>query len=262
MKRIFAVLMSTALVLSLAACGQSAKTPEEIYDEAILKSQSLDALDGDMEMAMTMDMGGMSLGMKMGADIQLKKISDSEAELAMVMSTNILGEEVIVEEYFKDGYLYMNDGSGFKLKAPFDYSEVAGQATLNTATSRDFMDKLEMTEDKDGNYVFSYTIAPDKMNEYLDNALDGMDELMGEDGSFTIGEMGGTCVIDKDYNVLSDKVHMVMDMSVEGQTVSMSVDVNLVYNAVGDAVTVEFPADLDSYTEVDHDLMAGALAAA
>lgn len=35
---------------------------------------------------------------------------------------------------------------------------------------------------------------------------------MGEDGSFTIGEMGGTCVIDKDYNVLSDKVHMVMDM--------------------------------------------------
>lgn len=32
MKRIFAVLMSTALVLSLAACGQSAKTPEEIYD--------------------------------------------------------------------------------------------------------------------------------------------------------------------------------------------------------------------------------------
>ena len=262
MKRIFAVLMSTALVLSLAACGQSAKTPEEIYDEAILKSQSLDALDGDMEMAMTMDMGGMSLGMKMGADIQLKKISDSEAELAMVMSTNILGEEVIVEEYFKDGYLYMNDGSGFKLEALFDYSEVAGQATLNTATSRDFMDKLEMTEDKDGNYVFNYTIAPDKMNEYLDNALDGMDELMGEDGSFTIGEMGGTCVIDKDYNVLSDKVHMVMDMSVEGQTVSMSVDVSLVYNAVGDAVTVEFPADLDSYTEVDHDLMAGALAAA
>ena len=69
-------------------------------------------------------------------------------------------------------------------------------------------------------------------------------------------------MIDKDYNVLSDKVHMVMDMSVEGQTVSMSVDVSLVYNAVGDAVTVEFPADLDSYTEVDHDLMAGALAAA
>lgn len=45
MKRILAVLMSTAMVLSLAACSQeTAKTPEEIYDEAILKSQSLDAL--------------------------------------------------------------------------------------------------------------------------------------------------------------------------------------------------------------------------
>ena len=42
----------------------------------------------------------------------------------------------------------------------------------------------------------------------------------------------------------------------------MSVDVSIVYNAVGDAVTVSFPDDLDSYTEVDHDLLAGALAAA
>ena len=60
MKRILAVLMSTAMVLSLAACSQeTAKTPEEIYDEALVKSMSLDALDGDMEIAMDMDMGGM-----------------------------------------------------------------------------------------------------------------------------------------------------------------------------------------------------------
>lgn len=180
----------------------------------------------------------------------------------MVMNTSILGQEVVIEEYFKDGYLYMNDGAGTKVKAPFEYSEIAGQATMNTATSRDFMDKLEMTEDENGNYVFNYTIAQDKMNEYLSDALEGMDELVGDTGSYTIGEMTGTCVIDKDYNVLSDKVHMVMNMTAEGQEVAMSVDVSIVYNAVGDAVTVSFPDDLDSYTEVDHDLLAGALAAA
>lgn len=263
MKRILAVLMSTAMVLSLAACSQeTAKTPEEIYDEALVKSMSLDALDGDMEIAMDMDMGGMTLGMKMSADMQIKKISDTESEMAMVMNTSILGQEVVIEEYFKDGYLYMNDGAGTKVKAPFEYSEIAGQATMNTATSRDFMDKLEMTEDENGNYVFNYTIAQDKMNEYLSDALEGMDELVGDTGSYTIGEMTGTCVIDKDYNVLSDKVHMVMNMTAEGQEVAMSVDVSIVYNAVGDAVTVSFPDDLDSYTEVDHDQLAGALAAA
>lgn len=115
---------------------------------------------------------------------------------------------------------------------------------------------------KTANYVFNYTIAQDKMNEYLSDALEGMDELVGDTGSYTIGEMTGTCVIDKDYNVLSDKVHMVMNMTAEGQEVAMSVDVSIVYNAVGDAVTVSFPDDLDSYTEVDHDLLAGALAAA
>ena len=41
MKRFLAVLMSTAMVLSLAACSQeTAKTPEEIYDEALVKSMS------------------------------------------------------------------------------------------------------------------------------------------------------------------------------------------------------------------------------
>lgn len=263
MKRILAVLMSTAMVLSLAACSQeTAKTPEEIYDEAILKSQSLDALDGDMEMSMDMDMGGMTLGMSMTADLQMKKVSDTEAELAMVMGTNVLGQEVKMEEYFKDGYLYMNDGMGTKVKAPFEYSEVSSQVAMNTATSRDFMDKLEMTEDENGNYVFNYTIAQDKINDYLADAMEGMDELLGDTGSLNIGEMTGTCIIDKDYNVLSDKVHMVMDMSVEGQEVSMTIDVSITYNAVGDAVTVTFPDDLDSYTEVDHDLLAGAMAAA
>ena len=96
MKRILAVLMSTAMVLSLAACSQeTAKTPEEIYDEALVKSMSLDALDGDMEIAMDMDMGGMTLGMKMSADMQIKKISDTESEMAMVMNTSILGQEVV-----------------------------------------------------------------------------------------------------------------------------------------------------------------------
>lgn len=28
-----------------------------------------------------------------------------------------------------------------------------------------------MTEDENGNYVFNYTIAQDKMNEYLSDAL-------------------------------------------------------------------------------------------
>lgn len=45
-----------------------------------------------------------------------------------------------------------------------------------------------MTEDENGNYVFNYTIAQDKMNEYLSDALEGMDELVGDTGSYTIGD--------------------------------------------------------------------------
>lgn len=36
---------------------------------------------------------------------------------------------------------------------------------------------------KTATYVFNYTIAQDKMNEYLSDALEGMDELVGDTGA-------------------------------------------------------------------------------
>ena len=261
MKKLLALLLGATLALSMTGCSsEEALTPEEIYDQAIAKSQELDAVDGDMTISMDMDMGGMSLSMGMDARIQLKNATSGDMEMAMILSTDVLGTSMQVEEYFKDGYFYMSDGTT-KVKAPFDYSEVAGQAQMNTATARDFMEKLEMTEDENGNYVFTYSIAQDRLNDYLDGALEGMDDILGETGSFVINEMNGTCVIDKEYNVISDNVHMDMDMTAEGQSLGYVMDISIEYNAVGDAVTVSFPDDLDSYEEVDHDVLAGAMAA-
>ena len=50
-------------------------------------------------------------------------------------------------------------------------------------------------------------------------------------------------------------------MTAEGQSLGYVMDISIEYNAVGDAVTVSFPDDLDSYEEVDHDVLAGAMAA-
>lgn len=261
MKKILALLMSSAMVLSLAACsGDSAKTPEQLYDEAVAKSANLSAMDAEMDISMNMDMGGMTMGLTMAADMQMKKASNTDVELAMVMTTSLMGQQVRMEKYFKDGYLYINDGAGTMAKAPFEYSEVADSMTMNSATSRDFMDKLEMIEEN-GNYTFNYTISSDKISSYLDEAMAGMDDLLGDTGSLSISEMSGKCIVDKDLNVLSDNVHMVMDITSEGQTMKVTMDLGIKYNAVGDSVTVNFPSDLDSYVEVDHDQLESALAA-
>lgn len=260
MKKMLALLMSGIMVLSLAACsGDTAKTPEELYDEAVAKSANLSAMDAEMDITMDMDMGGMTLGMTMTADMQTKKVSDTDVQMAMVMKTAILGQEVSIEEYFKDGNLYMNDGMGTKVMAPIDYSVVADSVQMNSATSRDFMDHLEMIE-QEGNYVFNYTISTDKLDDYLASAMGDMEEMLGDTGSYTISEMSGQCIVDKDLNVLSDNVHMVMDMTMEGQTMSIAMDLGIKYNAIGDDVVVNFPEDLDSYTEVDPEMLAGAMA--
>ena len=48
---------------------------------------------------MNMDMGGMTMGLTMAADMQMKKASNTDVELAMVMTTSLMGQQVRMEEY-------------------------------------------------------------------------------------------------------------------------------------------------------------------
>ncbi len=56
MKKVSAVLLAMAMVLSLASCG-SKQDPKEIYDAAVKKSQELTSMDVDYEMDMVMSQG-------------------------------------------------------------------------------------------------------------------------------------------------------------------------------------------------------------
>lgn len=251
-KKLMAALLGIAMVFTLTACsGDSAKTPEEIYDAAVAKAAKNDSIDADMKVGFDMDMGGMSIGMNMDMSVQMKK-AGGDMQMALKMNTALLGQELNMAQYYKDGYYYIDDGMGTKVKTNMSAEMAAAQAqnaNLSTGTSRDMMDKFEMTEE-DGNYVFHYTIAEDKIQQYLDEALGAMADQLPVGADMNISNMSGVATVDKDGNIISDKVQMTMEMSMEGQKIVMDMNMDIEYKNVGQTVSVEYPADLDTYTEV------------
>ena len=269
MKRVLALLACAALALSLTACSggeeaeqqSAALTPEEIYDQAVARVEESSAIDADLTVDLTVSLEGVSLSTAMTSGVQVRQVDEETYELATVMTTETMGSGTYLEEYFKDGYFYLTDGST-KLKAPFTFQEISGQIQITSPTTRDSMETLAMTEDENGNYVFAYTIPADQVDAMIrENMGSSIQELIGDTGSFTVTEMGGTCVVDPELNFLGEEVRLVMDMDISGDVITLNLQSSATYNAIGDAVTVQFPEDLDDYIEVEHDAVAEALGA-
>ena len=89
-------------------------------------------------------------------------------------------------------------------------------------------------------------IRDDKMADFVNSLMGStMSGVTGGAEGMDLGldNMSGTLTVDKDFNMLSQKVKMDMTMSMEGQEVKASIDADMTVNNPGQEVTVELQAD-------------------
>ena len=250
MKKFLALTLAGAMVLTFAACGQTKKTAEEVYAEAVAKNAALTSTQANMTMDLDMDMGGMSLGMKMDMVMKMKK-ADDKFEMAMTGGTTVMGQSIDMAVYYTDGYNYTN-AMGTKVKQAMDLEAIAKQAESMTMDSApvEYLENLTMTE-ADGVTTLTYTISQDKMKEYFDQAMSTAGENAIPEGTeMNFESMNGTATVNKDGYITAETVDMVFTMVMEGQEVKTTVKVDLTYVDPGQDFEIEFPEDLDTYIEV------------
>ncbi len=79
----------------------------------------------------------------------------------------------------------------------------------------------------------------------------GLGAIAGaEDVAYKIKSASGEAVVNKDGYFSSMKIKMLMDMEVQGETISIDMDTDAVYRNPGQEVTLAAPS-LDGYQEVD-----------
>lgn len=255
-KKVIAAVLCAAMVFSASACGSKSKSlsPKEEYAAAVEKVNKAEGIDADMDMKIAVGMSGMNMDINMDGSMLANKKSDTDMELAMDVDAEILGQKVPIKYYYKDGYFY-TEAAGQKNKAKMDLEkaqEQMGSPTEMTNVEAKLIKDVKVKDDGD-NRVFTYTIDPKKMNEYMKKSMKSIEDLAAAGASSTDVEFKGckgTMTVDKDGNPVEQRMKMELNMKADGQKMTMKADITVKYNKFGKEVKIEYPS-FDDYKEVD-----------
>ena len=225
------------------------------------------------------DFSRIAMAMKIGADIGILGSATIDMEMNMIMEdedilasiemsmnvsgallTGFIGEGMSMSAYIVDGYVYV-DADGEKTKVEAGVSDMSGMLDSIDVAQIELSPFIisGISKTVEGEFtVFTLTYA----DEFMDTAMgiaSGMTGMMGVDASllddmdmtFSIGDV--KYYVDSDGALVKCVMELVARAVVEMSGIKMPVTVKLNIEleiiAVGDAVTVELPGDLDEYTE-------------
>ncbi len=262
--KILMAFLCAALAFSATACGgkgdaskDTQADPKEIYEAAIKKNAELKSLD--MTTAMTMDIkaGEETVKMEMTMDMKMSGEDPDNLQYYSKSSTSSGGESADILMFYQDGYLYM-DSMGQKIKYAVPVEEMKEQAEANISKediSVEWLKELTMEESGDKK-VLNYTGDPEKMKPYIEGVLASQGNTV-EGMEFTINEVSGQYIINKDGYYESMDLSIDMEMTMQGQAANVKLVMDTEINNPGGEVSVELPST-DGYEEVDASAMAPA----
>lgn len=260
MKKLSAIFLVGILVFSMTACTKK-RSAKEILESSIKKSKEVTSshMTGTAKYKIEAGDSGSSSAMEfdMTFDAKVADANKDSMKMDMNMKMSILGQSMSMDMYYTDGYYYMNM-AGQKQKMKMDIAAMqkqlestTGQSTLPSKYYKDL--KLE----KDGDHqVLSYSLNEDGLNEYIKSLMNQMGSITGNNSgsnslnSVKIDSFSGKRTLDEDDNILKETVKIVMD-SKTGEKGKITISMTMNYKDPGKKVTVELPADLDTYTEIN-----------
>lgn len=234
MKRLLAAVISAVLLCPMTAfAGQTAEA-QAVYQELMAKTQSVSDQDAYYDLNMTMsgsmfkELGMDSIHARMEMNTKIKQLNDpaNMQYLACTRMTMLDMPAQTATVYYANGWYYM-DSMGQKIKFPMPLdkmvAEISGTAEMFETSPELLKDLSVRTEGE--NRILSYTMDDSKMNEYMSAVLAaaGMDSLL-EGMTFTVKNVGGDYTVTPEGYYTHASVRMDMEMSMDGETVSVKVD--------------------------------------
>ncbi len=253
MKKTLAIALAAVLVVfSFASCGQA--DAFELYQTAQSKMKDVKSLEMHVEGTIELSAEGMSIPLSTEMDIKQVLRSQTDADIAMTTTANLMGTPVTTESYFTGGYLYTS-ANGTKVKTAMPLEDVLSSVG-NTTPQFDEADFKTLSVESQGNtYTVQYEVSEETLSTMIDDLLSGVLSQMGDivgdslDMDISITSYSGEIAMDKDCNITSQRIAMRMEMTVMGQSMQVDYDLTSTIWGMNSLEKIDFPSDLDSYTE-------------
>lgn len=237
----------------------------DLYDEyaqLIEKNSATTNMEADFKMTMDMKMNDVSV-MNMDMDSKISMLMNLEqmdkSKFSVVGSTKInmsgalVGQETDVNmntdinAYYTDGVYYVNT-AGQKIKMPMSFDEMLSSVDIQALSKKEPISSIDtLSKQADGTYNVSYSAG------YINSTIDSLFAQLGmttDDLEMSMDKIDMT-ITPENGLIKGMTADMACTMKIEGQTVGM--DINVVYDVLktGSSVSVELPADLDTYVDIN-----------
>ena len=233
----------------------------DVAASAAMNEQTRMDISADITAAVDMDgqqMMTLSMPMDMKMDMDLEHMDQSQISMTGTMNMEL--DEALVDEgaetsvsqdvsyYYADGVYYMDLGDQ-KVKMEMSFEDALAQmGNLDEMQSTEPICLIDSITTSGDTMTVTYSGAG--MSNLVDEVLGsmGMDEATaGVD--LQMGDVTSSVTI-KDGVIQSMSMSAVIDMGMDGVTLTMDMAMDYEINEMGDGVTVDVPDDLDSYTDV------------
>ena len=237
----------------------------DLYDEyaqLIEKNSATTNMEADVKMTMDMKMNDVSV-MNMDMDSKISMLMNLEqmdkSKFSVVGSTKInmsgalVGQETDINmntdinAYYTDGVYYVNT-AGQKIKMPMSFDEMLSSVDIQALSKKEPISSIDtLSKQADGTYNVSYSAG------YINSTIDSLFAQLGmttDDLEMSMDKIDMT-ITPENGLIKGMTADMACTMNIEGQTVGM--DINVVYDVLktGSSVSVELPADLDTYVDIN-----------
>ncbi|MCC8026927.1 MAG: hypothetical protein LIP16_16715 [Clostridium sp.] len=259
MKRVMAVVLTAALLSPMTAYADQSADALELYRKVYEKSQAATDMnafyDFNVKMSVPADsgQGTENLEMRMEMNAKFSNVTDPANMRYMTYTRMTVPElgEITYSMYFFNNYCYM-DMLGQKVRYPMDLTKIMEQAMAASGTfelSESLLKDLNMWSEGE-NQVLGYTIDDSRMNEYLHTVLaaSGMNEML-EGMDLKLRNISGEYVVNPNNDIIKMRLKMTMDMTMEGQTITITMDGDIGIADPGQPVDVPLPNPAE-YTEI------------
>ena len=214
------------------------------------KTNTLDSMDAQADMKMSMTMEGVSIDTNMDMNMKVRGAQTGNLEFVADGSMTMLGSDIPFQMFYTDNMYYM-DMMGMKMKQEMPLDEALDQVASNLESvdmDLAMMKDMAMTTE-DGNTVLTYGINTDNMNSFLNGIVGDMDTLYnGYTVSYNIRSASGKAIVDENGYYVKEDMSLDMDMVMtdsetgESETVSYVMEMHMNINNPGQEVKFELPS--------------------
>lgn len=252
LKKLLPAVLGMTMLFSITAYAQINEDARNAYEQMQAKSASTSEGNTYCHFVLQMQADGETMDMAVDMNMLYKNLTQPD-QLQMLVQYifSADGQQMPMTMWVRDGYAYMEAG-GMKQKTRMDMTDalnMAADPSYLSGSIDTFTDlSLKVEGDK---YRLSYKMDGAKLNAFIQELLNsmGMGDLFTSTGiTMTMHDVTGDYVLNQDFTYDTATLSMGLDLSAEGETLSLRLNGHMEDLNPGQPVEILYP-DFSEYVD-------------